>query len=203
MATQPAAARPSRKLFRNRAVYEPSAPRMRSGGHGEDLAAAGAAFGAEVDDPVGLLDDVEVVLDRDDGVAAVDEAVQDVDQLLDVGEVEAGGRLVEDVERAAAGLLAELVGELDALRLAARERVTTGEGCDDGNLLDGDGRRRSAAPGQQGVQDVLTRVAPAPRLGRLLGPVDVAPAGTELEPSLKSVTIGIVSMATAATQTAD
>ena len=87
------------------------------------VASACPAFRAEIYDVVRLFDDVEVVLDRHHGVAAVDEAVQDVDQPLDVGEVEAGGRLVEDVERAAAGLLAELVGELDALRLAARECV--------------------------------------------------------------------------------
>jgi hypothetical protein len=36
--------------------------------------------------------------------------------------VQAGGGLVEDVERAAGGALAQLLGELDALRLAARER---------------------------------------------------------------------------------
>ncbi len=45
--------------------------------------------GPEVDDPVGRLDDVEVVLDDEDGVAAVDEPMEDLEQLLDVGEVEA------------------------------------------------------------------------------------------------------------------
>ncbi len=35
----------------------------------QDAAAAAAALGAEVDDPVGRLDDVQVVLDDDDGVA--------------------------------------------------------------------------------------------------------------------------------------
>jgi len=69
------------------------------GAHGDDLAARGAAFGAEVDDPVGFLDDVEVVLDRHHRVAAVHQSVQDVDQALDVGEVQPRGRLVEHVER--------------------------------------------------------------------------------------------------------
>ena len=73
---------------------------------GDDLAAAVAAFGAEVDDPVGGLDDVEIVLDDDDRVALVDQLVQHLEQLGDVVEVEAGGRLVEDVERAAGGALA-------------------------------------------------------------------------------------------------
>jgi hypothetical protein len=52
---------------------------------------------------VGALDDVEVVLDDEHGVALVDEAVEDVQELLDVAEVEAGGRLVEDEEGLAGG----------------------------------------------------------------------------------------------------
>ena len=65
---------------------------------GDDPAAAGAAFGAEVDDPVGRLDDVEVVLDHDHRVAQRREPVEDFEELADVVEVEAGRRLVEDVE---------------------------------------------------------------------------------------------------------
>ena len=69
-----------------------------------DPAAAGAAFGAEVDDPVGRLDDVEIVLDHQHRVAGVDEVVQHLQQQLDVGEVQAGRRLVEQVERAAGAI---------------------------------------------------------------------------------------------------
>ena len=68
---------------------------------GDDLAAAVAALGAEVDDPVGGLDDVEVVLDDDHRVALLDQLVEHLEQLADVLEVQAGGRLVEDVERSA------------------------------------------------------------------------------------------------------
>ena len=88
----------------------------------DDLAAGGAALGAEIDDPVGGLDDVEVVLDDEHGVAVVDEAVEHLEQLLDVVEVEAGGRLVEQVERAAGLHARELARELDALGFAARQR---------------------------------------------------------------------------------
>ena len=42
------------------------------GACGDDGAAVLAAFGADVDDPVGGGDDVEVVLDDDDGIADVD-----------------------------------------------------------------------------------------------------------------------------------
>ena len=88
---------------------------------GDHLAALLAALGAEVDDPVGGLDHVEVVLDHDHRVAGVDQAVEHVEQPLDVGEVQAGGRLVEDVERVAGRDLGELGRELDPLRLAAGE----------------------------------------------------------------------------------
>ncbi len=73
----------------------------------DDGAAALAAFGAEVDEPLGALDVVEVVLDDEDGIALVDEAVDAVEQVVDVGEVEAGGGFVESVERVANGGLAE------------------------------------------------------------------------------------------------
>src|ERR1043166_2109672 len=89
---------------------------------GDDAAALRAAFGAEVYDVVGALYHVEVVLDDDDGVAQRDEALQNVEQLVHVGEVEAGGRLVEDVDGAARGALREFARELDALGLAARKR---------------------------------------------------------------------------------
>ncbi len=62
---------------------------------GHDLAASGAAFGAEVENPVGGFDDVGVVLDDENGIAEVGEAVQDVEELADVVEVEAGSGLVE------------------------------------------------------------------------------------------------------------
>ena len=65
----------------------------------DDFAAAAAAFGAEIDQPVGRLDDVQVVLDHDDRVAGVDEAVQHLQQLVDVVEVQSGGRFIEDVKR--------------------------------------------------------------------------------------------------------
>ena len=49
----------------------------------------------------------------------VDEPVEQAEQLLDVGEVQAGGRLVEDVD---AALLAHVGGQLEPLPLAAGQR---------------------------------------------------------------------------------
>src|SRR5688500_14204852 len=88
----------------------------------DDLAAAVAALGAEVDHPVGGLDHVEVVLDHHDRVAVVAQLVQHGEQVLDVVEVQAGGGLVEDVERLPGVAPRQLLRQLDALRLAARQR---------------------------------------------------------------------------------
>ena len=88
----------------------------------DDLAALLAALGAEVDDAVGRLDHVEVVLDHDDGVALLHQPVEHLQQPLHVREVQAGGGLVEDVERAAGRHLAQLRGQLHPLRLAAGQR---------------------------------------------------------------------------------
>src|SRR5690606_7374213 len=102
---------------------------LLGGAHRHDLAAARAAFGPEVDDPVGFGADGQVVLDDDDAVAGVDEAMQHAHELLDVGDVQADRRLVEPVERRCDGARAQRLGphlrelrhELDALRLAARQ----------------------------------------------------------------------------------
>src|SRR5882762_2941595 len=95
----------------------------------------GRALGAEVDDPVGLLDHVEVVLDDEHGVAEIDEALQDVEELSNVVEVEAGGGLVEDVERAAGLAFRKLAGELDALGFAAGK---SGCGLAEGDVAETD-----------------------------------------------------------------
>ncbi len=89
------------------------------GSVGDDVTSAFTAFRAEVEDVVGVADDVEVVLDDDDGVAEVGEAVEDLEELADVVEVEAGGGLVEQVERASRLALGELAGEFHALGFAA------------------------------------------------------------------------------------
>ena len=62
------------------------------------------------------------MLDHHHGVAGVAQALQHAEQHLDVVEMQAGGRLVQYVERAAGVALAELERELHALRFAAGER---------------------------------------------------------------------------------
>ncbi len=88
---------------------------------GDDLAPFDAGAGAEVDEVVGGAHRVLVVLDDDHGVADVAEALQGRDQAVIVARVEADRRLVEDVQDPDQPR-ADLAGQADPLRLAARER---------------------------------------------------------------------------------
>src|SRR6478609_25214 len=56
----------------------------------DDQAAVVARTGSEVDDPVGMSHDRLVVLDHDDRLPRVDQPVEQAEQVLDVGEVQAG-----------------------------------------------------------------------------------------------------------------
>src|SRR3546814_11290553 len=62
------------------------------------------------------------MLDDQNGVALVDQRLQHLQQLLHVLEMQAGGRLVEDVERAPGGAPRQFLGQLHAPRLAAGQR---------------------------------------------------------------------------------
>ncbi len=83
---------------------------------------ADSGLRAKVDHPVGRLDDFQVVLDHNDGVAQIGQAVDHVQKLAHVVEVQAGGGLVEDVERLPGIRPRQLGGQLDALSFAAGER---------------------------------------------------------------------------------
>ena len=130
-----------------------------------DPAAVVAGAGAEVDDPVGVRHDRLVVLDDDDRLAGVDEPVEQPEQLLDVGEVEAAGRLVEDVDPA---LVAQVGGQLEPLPLAAgqrRERLAEAE------VAEPD----VGEPGQDRVRGGRLRLAVAEELLGLAPPTSRAP----------------------------
>jgi hypothetical protein len=73
---------------------------------GDDASTASAAFRAEIDEPVGFGDEVEVMFDDDDGVAGIDEALEDLDETADVLEVEADGGFFEDEKVVSGGAAA-------------------------------------------------------------------------------------------------
>ena len=97
-----------------------------------DFSSGVAAFGTEVDDPIGGADDVEVVFDHDERVSGYDEFLQGAQKDFDILEMQARGRFVEDEERwfggSVGGLvrtceLGEMTDEFQALALAAGESV--------------------------------------------------------------------------------
>ena len=61
------------------------------------------------------------MFDNEDRVAGVREPLENVQELADIREVEPRRGLVQDIERAARGHLAQFPGELDPLRFAAGE----------------------------------------------------------------------------------
>src|SRR5882672_3305449 len=89
---------------------------------GDDASASVAAVGAQVDHPVRGLDDIQVVFDHDYRVAGGAQLMQHVEQQGDVMKVQACGRLVEDVERAAGVAFGKFERKFDPLRLASRKR---------------------------------------------------------------------------------
>lgn len=90
----------------------------RAGGH--DPAAQISAFGAQVDDMVGGLDNVKVVFDHHHRIAARHQTLEHFQQAMDIREVETGGGFVQDVEGFAGGTFAQLTGEFDPLGFASR-----------------------------------------------------------------------------------
>ena len=83
-----------------------------------DLATVDATVGSQIDDPIGDLDDIHVVFDDQDGIAVVNQSLQDLDQFMDVSRVQTNRRLIQDIKRPARGD-AEALCQLDALRFAA------------------------------------------------------------------------------------
>ena len=85
----------------------------------DDETSAAAAFGTEVEEVIDGLEDIEIVLNDDDGIAAVNEFLEDTEKNLDVFGVETGGGFVEDVESLSCGFLGEFCRKFHALTLTA------------------------------------------------------------------------------------
>ena len=86
-----------------------------------DVAAVAAAARPQVDHMVGHAQHLQVVLDDHHRVAAGEQRLKDIDQLAHVVEMQPDRRVVQDVNGGAAQAAGQLLGQLDALRLAARE----------------------------------------------------------------------------------
>jgi len=136
-------------------------------GH-NDLAARVAPLRPPVDHVVRVLDHVQVVLDDEDRVLVLHQLVEGGEELLDVVEVKAGRRLVEDVERAVRGAAVQVAGQLDALGLPATKGGRRLAECEvaEPDLLQrlqlvGAGRCRPRTPGR-GRPGTASRPSPRP-----------------------------------------
>ena len=92
------------------------------GAGGDDPSTLIAAVWAQIDQPVGGLDDIEIVLDDQQGSAGFLELAKSGEKFGDVIEVETSRGLVENVEDAAIFRAGEMRGQLQALGFAAGER---------------------------------------------------------------------------------
>src|SRR3981081_288081 len=88
----------------------------------DDLAAALAGPGSQVEDAVSLQHDLRIVLDPEQRIASVAQPLHDADDSLHVARVQADGGLIEDEQRVDERG-AERGGEIDPLHLPARERA--------------------------------------------------------------------------------
>ena len=73
-------------------------PASASGSSSDDATAFHFGLGTEVDDPVGALENVKIVLDNDKRIALIDEALHDAEQEADILEVQTCRGFVEDEE---------------------------------------------------------------------------------------------------------
>lgn len=59
------------------------------------------------------------MLDNEDTISLFDEPVEDIEELLNIGEVEPCSWLIEDIESLPCRSLGEVKGEFDTLRLSS------------------------------------------------------------------------------------
>ena len=133
---------------------------------------------------VGCLDNIQVVLDDKHGIAGIPQSVQDIQELLDVGEVQTGRGFIQDVQRSPGAPPGKLPAELDPLRLPPGERcgrlgvleerldAVCGAGTIE-RIASGCGRKARTAPFGRGAFPGGSRVsipAPAASLPSAHGP---------------------------------
>src|SRR4051812_15008182 len=89
---------------------------------GNDPATVRATFRPQVDNVVGALDDVDVVLNYDHCITHGDQSLQHVEQFVHVSEVKTGRRLVEYVDGSSGRAFGKFFGEFNSLSFATGKR---------------------------------------------------------------------------------
>jgi len=78
------------------------------------------ALWPQINHVIGRLNYIQMMFDENHRMPGIHQAVQRFEQTLDVGKVQAGRRLIEDIDRMSRALqLAEFSRDFDALCLAA------------------------------------------------------------------------------------
>ncbi len=80
-----------------------------------------SSFRTKIDDPVGILDHIQVMLDYDHRVPGSGQPLEDTEEFVDIGEVKTGRRFIEDIDGLAGTPLAQFPGQFNPLGFAARE----------------------------------------------------------------------------------
>ena len=85
----------------------------------DELAAAVTALGSEVDDMVGAFDHFHIMLNDQNGISAVTELIEHIQQQPHIINMQTCGGLIQHIKCTSGGLPGKLGGQLDALRLTA------------------------------------------------------------------------------------
>ena len=75
---------------------------------GDNYATSVPAFRTHVDDPVGRLDNFEIVFDHDHRVSLVHQLVENLEKFGNIVEMKPSRRLIENIERTAGGAARKL-----------------------------------------------------------------------------------------------
>ena len=89
---------------------------------GNNESAASTAFRPKIDQPVGTLDDIHIVLYDQNGVSLVYQRLKRRQKFPDIVKVEPGRRLIEDVQHALLAVTGQVGRQLDPLGLTSRQR---------------------------------------------------------------------------------
>ena len=84
----------------------------------DDPAALIATFWTHINDPVGIADYIEMMLDHNHGVAGIYQPVHDGEQATNIRQVQPGRRFIHDVDTAP---LVKFAGQFNPLAFSTRE----------------------------------------------------------------------------------
>ena len=83
------------------------------------IAALVSALRAKIDDIIRRLDDIEIVLNDNDGVAIVNQTIENTDELFNIIRMKTGRRLIKSIESLSIARSFQFISEFDTLRFTA------------------------------------------------------------------------------------